>query len=209
IRKEVREKTERDLLPQKARQRLLIGKGENVVVVWTRNGSNRTTTLRKAESRMPGLSSNGDAIRLQFVAGAADWLEKQIEGKKQVTIDLTNNPLGDFGEMKRSLAVLAPTGTYGTLKTSRTDKAATPLAVSDGNASPPKITLKVDGSTRGAAQIFALALKSKNLAALQGTMPTSDTKVYEVTRLPDGSGYTLVTSEYKATAPARTAKRPS
>jgi carboxyl-terminal processing protease len=208
MRSEVREKTERDLLPHKARQRLMVGKSGNVKVVWTRAGAHRTTNLTRAESRMPGLSTDNGKLRLNFVAGASDWLKENVEGKPAVTIDLTNNPLGDFGEMNKCLAAIAPTGQYGALVSKRSEKPI-PFQVTNGNKKPPKVTLLVDGTTRGAAAIFASALKSKGAAQVQGQLSQTEKAVYDIVQLPDGSGYTLVTREYKPVADTRSVRRGS
>jgi hypothetical protein len=81
------------------------------------------------------------------------------------------------------------------------------LAVAVGNSKPPKIDVIVDQTTRGPAEILATALESHKLARVSGTSG-GDKSVIEVVTLPDGSGYTLVTGEYRpfpavATKPKR------
>ena len=71
------------------------------------------------------------------------------------------------------------------------------LTVKSGNQHPPSIELVVDGTTRGAAEIFALALSSHHLAKLDGAETGGDRSVEQIVELPDGSGYTLKTGSYR------------
>jgi len=75
----------------------------------------------------------------------------------------------------------------------------TPLVVRNGNPNPPGITLVTDKSTRGVAEMFALALSSRGWAKLTGGSTGGDRDNKAIIRLPDGSGYTLVTSVFRPT----------
>jgi carboxyl-terminal processing protease len=200
IRKEIRDKTDRALLPLKAQDRLIVGTDGTVNVVWERDGSQRTTLLNKAASTMPAFSvgPNG-VVNLRLVAGAPDALKKAISGKREVTLDLRNNAQGDFGIMKECLAILAPKGQYGAITTQRNEK-PTPLVVKTGNPSPPKLNLLVDRTTRGAAEILALALSNFGKAKLTGGAMGGDRNVVQIVQLTDGAGYTLVTGIYNVRA---------
>ena len=103
--------------------------------------------------------------------------------------------------MRRTLAVLAPNGVYGVISTERKESPLR-LTVTHGNPRPPKTTLLVDRTTRGPAAILARALAAKGLATLKGGPTGNDLSVREVVALPDGSGYTLVTGEYRPVAGA-------
>jgi C-terminal processing protease CtpA/Prc len=81
------------------------------------------------------------------------------------------------------------------VKTQKKEKAV-PVVISKGNPNPPKLTLLVDASTRGAAEIFALALSKFAGATLSGASTGHERSVLETVPLPDGSGYCLVTGEY-------------
>lgn len=209
LRKEVRAKYERMLLPLRAKDRLFLGKSGAVKVVWDRQGTQLTTTIQRAPSQREGFTVKENVITLPFVAGSPAALKAAVAGKSSVTIDLRNNTLGDFGVMRQCLAVLAPTGVYGYETNERSDK-GTPIKVTSGNPTPPAITLLTDKSTRGAAEIFALALSSKGIAKLSGSDTGGAREIFEVNALPDGSGYTLVTARYRpqlTTKPSHVAGR--
>jgi carboxyl-terminal processing protease len=202
IRKEVREKAERNIMPLKAKERLSTGASGAVKVIWSRNGALRTTPLVRARTQAPAFIASGTTIRLPLTAGAAQKVREAIKGKSAITLDLTHNVNGDFGEMKAVLAELAPAGDYGTIANERGNKPQI-LRVEKGNPKSPKITVKVDSTTRGAAEILALALQSRGLATLSGSPTGGDRSVLEIVQLPDGSGYTLTTGEYKPNLKAR------
>ena len=146
---------------------------------------------------MPQFSTIANKIVLPFVSGSASSLRAAIAGKSSVTIDLRNNVLGDQGEMRKCLAVVAPSGEYGNFISVHNPRGV-PLSVSSGNAAPPHLTLLVDSTTSGAAEIFALALNSHHLAELSGTQMGGDTSSQQIVELPDGGGYTLQTGDYHA-----------
>ena len=198
LRTEIRAKADKAIMPVKAKDMLFLGKSGAVTVVWDRKGVQRSTKITKLHSTMPGFQVSGNEIRLPFVPASANSLKHAIAGKSEVTIDLRNNTMGDLGSMKQCLEVIAPSGEYGHFTTFRHDK-PTPLVVRKGNSNPPRITLVTDKSTRGAAEIFALALSSRGVAHLTGSETGGDRDVRSIFRLTDGSGYTLVTSVYKPT----------
>ncbi len=206
LHKEFRLKLENSILPLRAKDRLTSGLEESLTVVWKRGKSTRETRISKAKSSEPTFSAQGNQISaLSFNAGASVRLSEAIAEKPIVTIDLRNNVNGDFQEMRKCLAVLAPTGQYGYVVSDR-ERKPQPISVSVGNAKSPKVTLIVDGSTGGAAAIFARALKEKKHAVLSGT-PSADINVVEIFGLPDGTGYSLVSGRYSASTPS--AKRAS
>lgn len=195
LRSDLRKKTERALMPTKVRERLIVGNTGDVNITWLRDGQKIATKLTKAPSEMPGIGPEGDAIRLPL-NGSTSKLKDLISGKPQLTLDLRHNVNGDFNAMRDVLSLLAPTGKYGVLAT---DKKETPLqlSITKGNPNPPKLTLLVDQTTAGSAEILALALSSKGLATVKGSRMSSDRSVKQVVQLPDGSGYTLVTANYQ------------
>jgi carboxyl-terminal processing protease len=203
IQQEWRERTEKHLLPARARTRLALGTEGTVSVVWNRGGETRETKIQRAASAMPALGVRSDgAFVLRFVPGAAGKLREAVAGRQEISIDLRHNVLGDFEEMKRALAALAPEGEYGEIS-GDADRKTTVLRVGAGNGAPPsQITLLVDRTTGGPAEIFALALSSKGLAKLKGERTRGDRTVVQTVALPDGSGYTLAMGEYQVVAPA-------
>jgi len=196
LRNEIRSKAEHALMPLKAKDLLFMGKSGAVTVVWDHAGGQRTTKIVKAASAMPGFEANGSRILLPFTPASAGLLKQAIARKSAVTIDLRNNTLGDLSSMRQCLEVLVPKGQYGGFTTFRHDS-PTPLVVHNGNSSPPKITLITDKSTRGVAEMFAMAASSKGYATLSGSETGGDRDNRAIVKLPDGSGYTLVTSVYR------------
>ncbi len=195
IRKRLRAQTEHAMVPIKARQKLIMGTTGSIEVKWKRAGKLVSTSLTRGASHMPEFTIKSDQITLPFTAGSASRLRDALIGKVACTIDLRNNAVGDFDEMRRCLAVVTKSGTYGWVRTFRKE-AAVPVIVSKGNSHPPKIRLLVDGSTRGAAEMFALALSKFGGATLSGSNTGQERSVVETVPLPDGTGYSLVTGEY-------------
>jgi len=203
IGKTLKAKLDTMIMPAKARDMLTIGDKGAVTVVWHRGDGLRTTTIVRKDSEVPEVQSDGDVITVRFSEGSADKLRKVIAGKSDVILDLRDNSNGDFQAMEQCLSVVAPSGTYGYLHSDKPGKSRT-FSIATGNPRPPKMTILVDSSTRGAADIFASALAYKHLAKLHG-VSSNDKSVIEVVSLPDGSGYTLATSEYvtQQTSPKR------
>ena len=182
------------IMPPKAKDMLTIGTNGALTIVWHRGDTMRSTTITRKESGVPEIEADSDAITVRFAEGAADKLKHAISGKTDVTLDLRNNSNGDFEAMEKCLAVVGPSGTYGYIHSDRAGKSHK-FTIDNGNNRPPHMTILVDSSTAGAADIFATALANRHLATLNGT-PSKDKSVVEVVALPDGSGYTLVTGEY-------------
>ncbi len=197
IGKSLKAKLDTMIMPAKARDMLTIGEKGPVTIVWHRGDTLRTTTIGRRDSEVAQVQSDGDVITVRFAEGSADKLRKAIAGRSDVILDLRNNSNGDFRSMIQCMAVVAPAGNYGYLHSYKPGKSRT-FSITSGNSNPPKVTILVDPSTRGAADIFASALAYKHLATLHGT-PSNDKSVIEVVSLPDGSGYTLATSDYTTT----------
>ena len=196
IRKQLRARTERALVPIKARQKLIIGDTGSVKVTWKRNKTSVDSTIPKGHSHMSRLTVSSGTVVLPFTTGISKELKTHLA--PTMTIDLRNNAAGDFEEMRKCLAVVAKSGTYGWIRTMKKEKPL-PLAIAKGNPSPPKLKLLVDGSTRGAAEIFAEAMAKFGGATLSGTRMGNERSIVESVFLPDGTGYSLVTGEYSAT----------
>lgn len=196
LRTKLRAKYDKAILPLRAKDKLFLGTGGTVRVVWERNKALFTTDIARANSQREGFRVEGGAIHLPFTADSVAKLKEAIAGKDEVTIDLRQNVLGDFGAMRQLLAVVAPAGVYGAL-THEKKGGESILKVTNGNPNPPKLTLLTDGTTRGAAEVFALALSSRGIAKLSGSPTGGDRTFYDVIQLPDGAGYTLATAEYR------------
>ncbi|HWA84574.1 MAG TPA: S41 family peptidase, partial [Fimbriimonadaceae bacterium] len=201
MRKTLQGQAEKDVLPIKARDQLMMGRAGIVKTVWARGDQRISVTLQKGEWEMPGFGVEPDgAIRVPFVSGAADDLRKALAGKTEATIDLRNNVEGDFDAMTACLDAVAPNGAYGYLVT-QTDEKPSELTVSKGVAHKINLTLLVDQTTRGAAEIFATALSSRGIAKLRGTDMAGNPYEVKWYTLPDNAGYSLVTAAYQANKP--------
>ena len=195
------------IMPARAKDMLQIGTSGAVHIVWDRGATQRSTNISRKDSQVPDVEMNGDTVTVRFAQGAAEKLRRDIAGKSDVTIDLRDNSNGDFDAMQECLAAVAPSGTYGYIHSDKPGKSRK-FSVANGNDRPPQMTILVDPSTSGAADVFAAALSYRHLAKIQGALP-KDRSVVEVVPLPDGSGYTLVTGEYvtKLTPPQRLSVR--
>lgn len=200
-RKRLLDEEEKSVFPIKARDRLMIGSSGTVKTRWVRGGRRIELSLTKSETQMPGFAMLPDgAIRLPLVPGSAERLRDALRGLTEATIDLRNNVEGDFDAMMDCLKVVAPNGTYGYFVTRRNEQPA-PMNLVDGTHQHFNLTLIVDRTTRGAAEIFAQALSTRGIAKLQGTETAGNPFVVRWNSLADGGSYTLVTSEYKPNAP--------
>lgn len=191
-----RKRFEAAIAPGKAAEKLVVGTTGSVEIGWVAgDGGERTATIARGVSKLDAVSLRGDVLTLRFFKGAADALAK-TDLPDRVTIDLRQSTMGDVEEMRQCLALLVPSGEYGTILREQAGTAMR-LSVNKGTSSRRTITLLVDASTWGAAAAFADALASAGLATLEGT-PAHDRPWIEVFDLPDGSGYTLRTGTFKA-----------
>ncbi len=205
LRKVLRTRFEKSMLPIRGRDRLMMGTDGSINATFVRGAQRIPLTLAKGKWTMRGFGVKDGVIRLPFVKDSADQLKEAIAGKADVTIDLRGNVDGDFDAMLACLKAVAPSGNYGYLVTRKQEKASA-LALSDGNAAPPKVTLLVDRTTRGSAEIFALALSSKGVAKLSGTEMAGQRYVLRYNLLPSRAGYSLVTAEYRVSDPGIVAR---
>ncbi len=195
LQKELRDKTERALLPGKTLGRLMVGKSGSVTVTWNRGGTARTTTIAKGICEMPGFSAKGPIVLPMTEAGALG-LREAIVNRPSVTIDLRNDPTGSFTAMMSCMQVLAPTGKYGEIVNRRSED-PTWVSVQSGNPKPPKIQFLVSRSTQGPAAVLALALSSHGKATVSGQLPTGGVPVLQDVELPGGAGYDLLIGNYR------------
>lgn len=191
----LREKLKTMIMPLKAMDMMTLGQTGSVRIEWHRGDELRDTVIAKRECHVPLVDSDASAINLRFAKGAAEELKSAIAGKSEITLDLRNDAIGDFESMEQCLAVLAPSGDYGEVHSNREGKSRK-FEVTSGNSRPPRIKILIDETTLGPAQVLATALSSHKLARVSGKAGGDDS-VIEVVKLPDGSGYTLVTGEYK------------
>lgn len=200
VRKQLREAAEKNILAIKARDWLMMGTSGAVQSTWVRGDKRIEVSLQKGNWEMPGFQAKGDQIVLPFVKGSAENLRKALEGKSTATLDLRNNFEGDYEAMMDCLRVVAPDGKYGYLINYRGEQPSA-FSVTSGAKEQYKLTLLVDRTTRGVAEIFARALAFGKLATLEGGELGGSPYVVRWSQLPSGAGYTLVTAEYRTAAP--------
>ncbi|MCB8932784.1 MAG: S41 family peptidase [Fimbriimonadaceae bacterium] len=202
LRKEIQTKSEKNLMPMKALERLTQGVAGSLEIEWKRGNEVRKTTLTRARSHVDPVSEKNGTLSLRFLPDADKALQEAIAGKREVTLDLRGQVSGDFETMRRCLAVLAKKGGYGVL-VQADGSLVQPLTVQNGNAQPPSLRLLVDHTTRDEAEIFALALAAFGNAKLVGEKTAGLPHAIETLDMAGGGGYSLVTGEYRREA-ART-----
>jgi C-terminal processing protease CtpA/Prc len=139
------------------------------------------------------------------VPGAGKQLRDALKGAREVSLDLRNAGANSFEALSECLAAVAPSGTYGRIRRSG-GKAPEAVKVPSGNDRAPKVKLLINTRTRGAAEAFALALSKSGRATLDGGAMAGDPAVIELRKLPEGSGYSLVTGTFEATSVRKEAR---
>ncbi len=196
----LREKSDSAILPTRGWDRLMLGKSGPMDVVFERGDTTYEVKMAKATTSDAGNRVEADgALRLRFNDAGPGALKSALSGKSELTIDLRSVSGGTVEALKACLSAVAPAGTYGGFKSGK-GKAATPLTLSSGTSETHRLSLLVDGGTRGMAQVFALALSSKGLATLSGPAMPADRSRTVTESLPDGTGFSLVTGVYAVDA---------
>lgn len=197
VRIELTKRMKKAFTPLKARDRLLTGKTGKIHVVWLRGAEKLDTVIEKAPSRLPAFAEVDGVYQVRFVPGIEKELQSLIDSDRPLVIDLRNNANGLHEPMQKCLELLAPKGTYGELKLA---KRSIPFEVKIGNPNPPRLTLLVDASTRGVAEVFAEVLVEAGVAKLSGPKMAGHRILVDDCSLPDGAGFTLAVAEYQAGA---------
>lgn len=192
-------KAENMIMPARAIRKLTVGKSGLVKVVFNRAGASYERAIERSKSELPSWTTTGNSGVLRFQTGVSKSLAEFVKGKQDVTLDLRNTGLGSIEEMAACLAIVAPAGSYGSFANERS-KTAKRLTITTGNPKPPKLTLLVDETTRGPAEIFAKALTGRPNVKIVGGKTGGALEQTLVVPLPQGNGYTLVTGVYKGAA---------
>lgn len=194
LRRQYMERTENNVSPSRAREKLTQGSEGTLQVRWERpDGTRGQATLPKRKTVVPPLE--GDNLR--FVKGVDEALKRSL-GSGTTTFDLRNSGTGDFTTLIPTLSAILPAGTYGEIRKSNA-KQGEPLTIEQGAADAKKVTLIVDDTTRGVARVFAYALHAAGVAELQGKLSSEPNLILEVFRVPGGSGYVIPTGIYVGT----------
>ena len=195
VQAELREKLKVSIMPMRAFERLSVGDTGLVKLSWRRAGKIQEAALAKKVSEVVINKRDGHDFRIAFVSGAAEKLKEAISQDKKLTIDLRGVDQGDFKSMVECLAVVAPSGVIGKIVTD--SGTGEQVRVAKGAAKPIPVTLRVDRFTGGVGEAFALALKSKGLAKIEGGATAGDPSILERTALADGSGFTLRVGKFQ------------
>ena len=188
------EKAEQSISAHRAGERLSAGESGQVDVRWVRGEDEFTATIDKRLTKVPAVSWDGNRLTLRFFKGAAEELRRAEVPSGRIEIDLRNSTQGDFAAMTACLNLLAPAGVYGAI---RREKPGEPIVLeSIGTAEGREIVLYVDGSVRGAAEVFALALSAHGSAELRGAATAGDLAWVRVAALPTGAGYVIRTGTF-------------
>jgi carboxyl-terminal processing protease len=194
---EFRSRYESSVTPMRVTEELLLGKSGKVEVGWrSLDGVERVAVLEKSAHKLPAVVLTGDTLVLRFLKDAPEQLEA-LTLPASLTIDLRQSTMGDYDAMRVCLALVAPDGDYGSINREQTG-ATRQLRVSDSTSPAREIKLIVDGSTWGAAAVFAEALVKTGRATIRSGSLTDQFPWIDTVDLPDGSGYTLRTGTFVA-----------
>lgn len=174
---------------------LTTGEGKSFEVEWESAGVKRSAQVVSASSTLPDFTVAPDGtLSLRLFSGVSKRLSVP-DGEGPLVVDLRHSGLGDSREIEPVLSALAPAATWGQIvkdgggvtRTVRTTK---------GLSTHRPLKVLVDRSTRGAAEILALALKAKGGATLVGGPMAGESVWLEPRKLEDGSGYFLNTGRF-------------
>lgn len=201
-RESFRKRAENNYLATRARELMTTGKEGSLKVTWRRGTEVMTAGLTRKVTQVPALVKQPDgSYKVRFMRGLQDEIGRQQLAGKDLTMDLRGVGQGDFSVMKSVLEIMAAPGVYGLLTKEGAGKPQ-PLAVRKGIEKPGRLTLLVDGTTRGAAEVFALALSFRGQAQLKGTSMAGERAWLETFSVQGGDGYTLVTGIFRPSSQA-------
>ncbi|HRJ27954.1 MAG TPA: PDZ domain-containing protein [Fimbriimonadaceae bacterium] len=201
LREQLAQKAKSGITAARAREKMILGRSGEIELAILRKGEPLTIKVNKGVTQVKAVRPAGDAFRLQMIEGAAAELKKLVTNQTELTLDLTQSGEGSLAELRRVFEVLAAPGEIGTLVNER-KKPPVSIVVEKGNPQPPALTLVVDDTTRGAAEMLALALSTRGQAKLQGSRMAGDRTYNELKVLPDGSGYLLPVGKFRPALPA-------
>ncbi|MBS1714114.1 MAG: PDZ domain-containing protein [Armatimonadetes bacterium] len=175
---------------------LTSGSGTTLSVEWSHGGKVQRADVETAVLKLPSVEVDGQTVVLRMFEGAAHELGSKLP-PGDVTIDLRQSTIGACKEVLPVLSVLAPRSQFGEIVREKGGTSKT-LTTTNGAPVAKKLTLLVDRSTRGAAEILASALTVKNFAVAEGGAMAGEPVWTELRELEDGSGYTLNEGRYQS-----------
>jgi hypothetical protein len=192
---ELRKRFESTMTPGRAVDQLVLGKTGSVEIEWrSPDGKSGKATLDKGAFELPAVELNGDVVTLRFFKGAPEKLSA-LKLPRNVVIDLRQSTIGDFEVMRRCLEIVGQNRAYGRIDNEQAGKAR-PVEITNSSAPSRNIEIVADGTTWGAAAVFASALVKTGSASMPTGNVANDLPWIELMELPDGSGYTLRTGTF-------------
>jgi len=185
---------------QRGREAVSTGTKGEVKLTWVSGGKATTKSLTKGKFAWPAVVKSGEDTQFRLFTGASEALKEHFKGASEIKLDLRNSTQGNFDEVGKVLNLLVPKGTYGVIAHEDGDVQQT--LASEGPGAPVKVTLTVDSTTRGAAELLVLALKGRPNIQIVGGETAGERAMVRTSMLPDGSGYTLTMGTYFAKPPA-------
>ncbi|MCG9894378.1 MAG: PDZ domain-containing protein, partial [Fimbriimonadaceae bacterium] len=161
-REEFRTRYDTNIPAGRGREKLITGTGKTLKVSWRRGDESMAKEMTTALTKVKAAEAEGEAVRLRFITGAEKEAER-LARRSSVTLDLRGSGEGDLAVLQSVLEVIAAPGPFGEVLDAK-ESPPRPLVVEKGTPNPPKLNLLVDSTTRGAAEIFALALSSRGQA---------------------------------------------
>lgn len=196
----LQDRANKALAPAKVRDLITLGHRGTLKVAWMRGDARVEKTMARKVTEVEAVKVGPDGtLSLRLLQGADVALRRQLADKKPLKIDLRNSGQGSYDVLPKLLSLLTPVGDYGGFANEAGDRIK-PLK-SDGPGYEGTVTLLVDKSTRGAAEVLAEALRLAGKATLEGDVAMAGERAFVTsTVLPDGSGYTIPTGTYRAKA---------
>lgn len=178
--------------PVKAKDMVSVGKTGELLVGWKSGGKESQGKIARGEWKWPAVRQSADgAIQLTVIDGGAKELAELLAkgDANPIVLDLRNSTQGNFSELQKLIDLLLPAGPVGKIASDKGTEVAVLKSAGTGKKLGP-VTLIVDQSTRGAAEVLANLMKNAGLGVLKG-VPAGEDQWIKTVALPDGSGYTL------------------
>ncbi len=198
LREELTGRIDTSLTASKVYERLLLGEDVTHQIKWQRGGEVKEGQITTKKITVEPVSGAENLIQLKLFRSAAEALQPRIAGSGPFTIDLRNSGDGDQQELEKVMGLLGAKGVFGTIDSPRM-KEPRKLTTPGGKINPASLTLIVDESTSGTAEMLARALAAQG-AKLEGSTTADDLAWKEIHELPDGSGYALAVGRFVAPA---------
>jgi carboxyl-terminal processing protease len=187
-----------------ATQAIRRGDGEQVTLVWDRDGTERTTELTLREVNIPAVTTElidgdlGYVYLRRFTAQSAAELRTAIEdfeaqGAHGIILDLRNNPGGLLNQAVAITSLFVEQGAVVQIETSR----ATEVRQVDGAvATNLPLVVLVNGSSASASELVSAALQDHGRATIIGETTYGKGTVQDLRTLSFGGALRYTIAHY-------------